>query len=248
MIDRLGEVRKLPASGLAAADIAARLRAIGDEQQQALAAPEHGSLPRSLTNEVANEVARVSASLADLEQGQSAIARRDALLAEWQGVAPESLNADLLNKAWRQLPPVPEPVAAQLRQRFDELLATIPATVEKPAPAREARKAAPAQAPDQQFIDKVAAMEAALSHGSLGAAADLDKALKDSKAVRLTPALADRLAHARAELKRLSDWARWGGNVSREELIKAVEHLATQKLAMSELAKKWAACANAGRR
>ncbi|UUZ48076.1 hypothetical protein LP420_34715 [Massilia sp. B-10] len=145
MIDRLGEVRKLPASGLAAADIAARLRAIGDEQQQALAAPEHGSLPRSLTNEVANEVARVSASLADLEQGQSAIARRDALLAEWQGVAPESLNADLLNKAWRQLPPVPEPVAAQLRQRFDELLATIPATVEKPAPAREARKAAPAK-------------------------------------------------------------------------------------------------------
>jgi hypothetical protein len=42
----------------------------------------------------------------------------------------------------------------------------------------------------------------------------------------------------RAELKRLSDWARWGGNVSREELIKAVETLATQSLAMSELAKK----------
>jgi hypothetical protein len=42
----------------------------------------------------------------------------------------------------------------------------------------------------------------------------------------------------RAELKRLSDWARWGGNVSREELIKQVETLATQQLPMSELAKK----------
>ena len=81
-------------------------------------------------------------------------------------------------------------------------------------------------------------MEAALEHGSLGAAADRDKALKDSKGVRLTPAQADRLAHARAELKRLSDWARWGGNVSREELIKAVEQLPSQNLAMGELAKK----------
>ena len=64
------------------------------------------------------------------------------------------------------------------------------------------------------------------------------KALKDSKTMRLTPALSERLVHARAELKRLSDWARWGGNVSREELIKAVEQLGTQSLAMAELAKK----------
>ena len=56
--------------------------------------------------------------------------------------------------------------------------------------------------------------------------------------MRLTAAQSDRLAHARGELKRLSDWARWGGNVSREELIKAVEQLTTQTLAMSELAKK----------
>lgn len=238
MIDRLNQVRKLGAGDLPAAEVAGQLARLEQEQQEALAAPEHGSLPRSLTNEFGTELARVKASLADLEQGQAAIARRDALLAEWQGVAPESLNAELLNKAWRQLPPVPEPAVAELRQRFEQLLATIPATVEKPAPAREARKHAPAQAPDESFVGKVEAMEAALQHGSLGAAAELDKALKDNKAVRLSPALAERLAHARAELKRLSDWARWGGNVSREELIKAVEHLGTEKMAMSELAKK----------
>jgi hypothetical protein len=56
--------------------------------------------------------------------------------------------------------------------------------------------------------------------------------------MRLTAPQADRLAHLRAELKRLSDWARWGGNVSREELIKTVEALPTQNLAMAELAKK----------
>ncbi|HEY0063544.1 MAG TPA: DUF349 domain-containing protein, partial [Telluria sp.] len=93
---------------------------------------------------------------------------------------------------------------------------------------------------DQHFLDRLDAMEAALQQGSLGSAAELDKSLKESKdkGVRLTPAQLDRLNHVRAELKRLSDWARWGGNVSREELIKAVEQLATQKLAMSELAKK----------
>ncbi|MES2318249.1 MAG: DUF349 domain-containing protein [Pseudomonadota bacterium] len=238
MIDRLGQVRKLAASGMPAADMAAQLQQMDKDQQEALAAPEHASLPRSLTNEFATEFARVSAQLADIGQGQAAAARRDALLAEWQGVAPETLNADVINKTWRQLPPAPEPLAAELRQRFDELLATLPATVAPAQAPREARKPGQSQAPDQGFIDKVEAMELALQHGSLGAAADLDKALKDSKGVRLSPALSERLAHARAELKRLSDWARWGGNVSREELIKAVEHLGTQSLAMSELAKK----------
>jgi hypothetical protein len=236
MIDRLGQVRKLPASGLPAPDIAAQLHQMAHDQQQALAAPEHGALPRSLTNEFATEHARVAAMLGGIEQGQAALAQRDALLAEWRGVAPDTLNAELLNKAWRQLPPAPEPEAAQLRARFDELLATVPVTVPQPQHARAPRKGQ-AQAPDQHFLDKLDAMEAALQHGSLGAAADLDKALKDTK-TRLTPALADRLTHARAELKRLSDWARWGGNVSREELIKAVEQLGTQSLGMSELAKK----------
>ncbi|MES2014872.1 MAG: DUF349 domain-containing protein [Pseudomonadota bacterium] len=237
MIDRLGQVRKLAASGIPAGAMQEQLQQMEQAQQEALAAPEHGSLPRSLTNEFATEFARVSASLADIGQGQAAVARRDALLAEWQGVAPETLNADLLGKAWRQLPPVPEPAAAELRQRFDQLLASIPATVAEPPAPRAGRKL-PSQAPDQAFIDQVEAMEAALQHGSLGAAADIDKVLKDSKGVRMAPALSERLAHARAELKRLSDWARWGGNVSREELIKAVEHLGTQNLAMSELAKK----------
>ena len=241
MIDRLGEVRKLAASGLPAAEMAERLRSMDEAQQQALAAPEHASLPRSLVNEFATEHAKVLASLAEIEQGQAAITRRDALLAEWQGVAPDTLDAELLNKTWRGLPPVPEQAAAQLRQRFDELLATIPATVAPapaPAPLREPRKQNAVQPPDQSFVDKVEAMEAALQHGSLGAAAEIDKTLKETKHLRLAPALAERLAHARAELKRLSDWARWGGNVSREELIKAVEQLATQKMAMSELAKK----------
>ena len=244
MIERLGQVRRLAASGVPAADMARQLHQFAEEQQAALAAPEHASLPRSLTNEFATEHARVAASLHHIEQGQEAILRREALLAEWQGAAPESLDADAMLKAWRQLPEAPPEAATLLRQRFDVLLATISA---RPGPAqrpsREVNHGArsgktAAQAPDKSFIDRVEAMEAALQHGSLGAAAELDKSLKETRGIGLSPALSERLAHARAELKRLSDWARWGGNVSREELIKAVEQLGTQSLAMAELAKK----------
>ncbi|NRR32388.1 DUF349 domain-containing protein [Oxalobacteraceae bacterium] len=103
---------------------------------------------------------------------------------------------------------------------------------------REGKAAKPSKEADQQFLDTLDALETALEQGSLHAAAEHDKWLKEHKGGRLTPAQSDRLAHVRAELKRLGDWARWGGNVSREELVKAVEELAAQQLGMSELAKK----------
>ncbi|MFL6675999.1 MAG: DUF349 domain-containing protein [Massilia sp.] len=246
MIDRLAALRQLESSDLTAAEMGARLEQMAQEQAAALAAPEHASLPRGLVAEFNAEHARVLAGLAAIEHGQAALAAREAALAEWQASAPAALNADALKRAWHKLPPLPTGAAGVLLQRrFDELLATLPQEPRKPkeAPAAKARPEAPAKprGADQQFLDTLDAMEAALQQGSLGTAAELDKMLKDSKGdkgMRLTAAQADRLAHLRAELKRLSDWARWGGNVSREELIKSVEALPTQGLSMGELAKK----------
>ena len=241
MIDRLAALRQLEHSGLDAEELGARLDAMAHEQAAALAAPEHASLPRGLLAEFAAEHARLVASLAAIEEGQAALAAREAALAEWQGQPQAELKADALKKTWQKLPPLPAGDAgAQLQQRFDALLAALPQEApRKPKPAPAPAKAPPKGA-DQHFLDTLDALEAALQQGSLGTAADLDKVLKESKdkGMRLTPAQSDRLAHVRAELKRLSDWARWGGNVSREELIKTVEALPTQNLAMGELAKK----------
>ncbi|QOL48111.1 DUF349 domain-containing protein [Massilia litorea] len=256
MIDRLGALRRLETAGLNAADMAGSLEGMLAEQAAALAAPEHASLPRALVAEFASEHARLSAMLATLEQSQAALAAREAALAEWQAQPVAELSAETLRKSWQKLPPLPEGAAAsELQSRFDALLASLPQPVHKsarsPAPAAASSDAAAADAhaarppkatkgADQSFLDNMDALEAALQQGSLAHAAELDKALKEtkSKGIRLTGPQADRLAHLRAELKRLSDWARWGGNVSREELIKTVEGLPTQNLAMAELAKK----------
>ena len=255
MIDRLAALRGLESAGLEPEAFAARLAALQAEQAAALVAPGHASLPRSLVAEFATEHARLGAGLATLEQDRAALAAREAALGEWQAQPVAELKPDALRKEWSRLPAPPSnPQGAELQRRFDALLTSLPQEVRKPkseprsetgaehTPGQQAPKAAKAQnrGADQHFLDRLDAMEAALQQGSLGSAAELDKSLKESKdkGMRLTQAQADRLAHVRAELKRLSDWARWGGNVSREELIKSVEALPTQNLAMSELAKK----------
>jgi hypothetical protein len=252
MIDRLASLRQLPSERLPAAELAARLEALTQEQAQALQAPEHPSLPRGLVAEFGLEAQKLQASLHEIEAGQAALAAREAFLAAQQDKPVAELNADALRKEWHRLPQpqqgTHQETMAALQQRFDALLATLPQPEpRKPREHKEAAGKAKEQGKeqgkrgaDQHFLDTMDAMEAALQQGSLGTAAELDKSLKEArdKGMRLSPAQSDRLAHVRAELKRLSDWARWGGNVSREELIKSVEALPTQNLAMSELAKK----------
>lgn len=251
MIDRLAVLRGLEAAGLDAAALAARLAGLQQEQEAALVDPGHASLPRALVAEFATEHARLTASLATIEQDQAALAAREAALGAWQAQAPAELKHETLRREWQRLPALPAHAAgAALQARFDALLASLPQEARPPKPAPAAKDGAKdgakegarpaARGADQAFLDKLDALEAALQQGSLGTAAELDKALKEAKdkGMRLSAPQADHLAHLRAELKRLSDWARWGGNVSREELIKTVEALPTQGLAMAELAKK----------
>ena len=235
MIDRLNALRRLDVSSVPAADLATQLEQLAQAQAAALAAPEHASLPRSLVNEFEVAHARVKASLGDSEKGQVALAARDAALAGWEAASGEPLDAERVRRAWQQFGPMPAGAPPSLQERFDAILAALPQPVPK---VKELRPPPSAAGASEEFLATLAALEAALQHGSLAAAADSDKALKDSKGVRLAPPQAERLAHARAEFKRLSDWARWGGNVSREELIKAVEQLPAQHHAMGELAKK----------
>lgn len=234
IIDAMVSVRQLPSANLAADEASAALErhaaALSEYQQ----APEHGALPKHLLSDFAQALEQARAALA-------AGAQRGAQPQAAAAVGAAAVNADGASGAGDTAADgggeVPAGAAAATGAN-----AAHPGKGANTAnnAAKGAKPAKSAQAPketDKKFLETVDALEAALEQGSLHAAAEHDKWLKEHK-TRLTPAQTDRLNHVRAELKRLGDWARWGGNVSREELVKAVEELPALGLPMSELARK----------
>jgi hypothetical protein len=241
MIDALAAVRKLTSAPDAAAALA-ELERYASEHAQQLAAPEHATLPRHLMtdfDQALNEVrTRLTPKAAAPEPAPAPVPAAVPVAATARATAPVSaLEVGTVSETQNE--PAHE-TAGEAPAPVDGDAATVSAEQAHAArPPREKHKPTPAEKEaNKHFMDMVEELAVALEQGHLHTAADLDKKLKDTKTGRLTPHQADRLAHVRAELKRMNDWARWGGNISREELVKAVEELQKQGLPMSELAKK----------
>ncbi|MCM2569101.1 DUF349 domain-containing protein [Janthinobacterium sp. GK] len=251
VIDAVAAARALASNGQSAGELAQALARLDGEHAQHAQSPERGSLPKHLESDFIQAREQAQSALQALQQHQAVFDARQAALAEWQAQDAATLDVDTLKRAWQALPRLPEsPLSDSLQQQFAAVLASAPAPVQAATPEAAPAHADPAprkprveHAPvskeaTEQFFKVLDAMEAALQDGLLHVASEHDKTLRDSKHGRLTPAQADRLAHVRGEFKRLADWARWGGNVSREELVKAGEELPAQELPMAELAKK----------
>ncbi|MDP3843389.1 MAG: DUF349 domain-containing protein [Oxalobacteraceae bacterium] len=190
------------------------------------------------------------------------LSERAAILAGWEAEPSSALDASSLRRQWQALPAFaaepPESAEAELQARFRVLVqatlaAAMPAAAPSgplapitpqptatPQPANAPVTAAQLQEQKQRFAEALDAMEAALEQGLLQAACEHDKVLRaiDVKSCKPSAAQAPRLARVRADLAHLMGWARWGGNVSREELLKTAEELPEQQLALTELAKK----------
>jgi hypothetical protein len=230
MIDALAVLRKHPD--------AAEVARLASEHEAHLASPERGSLPRHLLNDFDAALAAERAAQQPVASATPAMPGTPAApLAEGEASPAGGNDAGAGEKAApAALASTAPPAQGEAASRVDAREA---AAERPPRPPKEKHKPSPAeQEANRHFMDLVEAMEAALAQGQLHIAAEHDKTLKESKTGRLSPAQAERLAHARADLKRLGDWARWGGNVSREELVHAVESLPAEGLGMSELAKK----------
>lgn len=252
VIDAVAAARALASNGQGAGELAQALADLDAEHARHAQSPERASLPKHLELDFTQAREQAQSALQALQQHQAVFDARQLALAEWQAQDAATLDAAALKRAWQAMPRLPEsPLSDSLQQQFAALLASAPAPVQAAAPAAAApgegdaapRKPRQEHAPvskeaTEQFFKTLDAMEAALQDGLLHVASEHDKTLRDTKHGRLTPAQADRLAHVRAEFKRLADWARWGGNVSREELVKAGEELPAQELPMAELAKK----------
>lgn len=253
VIDAVAAARALASNGQSAGELAQALARLDAEHAQHAQSPERASLPKHLESDFVQAREQAQSALQALQQHQAVFDARQAALTEWQAQDAATLDVDTLKRAWQALPRLPESsLSDSLQQQFAALLASAPAPVQSAAPEAAAAHAEPipvlrkprqelapvSKEATEQFFKVLDAMEAALQDGLLHVASEHDKTLRDSKHGRLTPAQADRLAHVRGEFKRLADWARWGGNVSREELVKAGEELPAQQLPMAELAKK----------
>lgn len=229
---------------LSPSEMADMLDAMGAEVAQFSAATETPSLPKHLLREFAQESQSFRTMLDSLKQRHEAIVARQDALAQWEAQQPLSLKKEELQQLWRELPGVSgnlqDALLDELDARFDALLhqTAAPAKVSESAPIIE--KTLTGQAPKQDFINVLEQMEAALEAGLLQAAAECDRTLRtiDVKAAQASESQMARLTRVRAELAHLLDWAKWGGNVSREELVKAATELPAQQLQVSELAKK----------
>jgi hypothetical protein len=208
------------------------------EQQMAqyCASPEAPSLPQHLLSEYIARHNSFKQTLASLEKRHAAIAAHEETLAGWERAPIDELKEDALKRAWHALPAMHGDDATPLDARFDALTDRIGRSRKpKEIVTRDVK-----QESGQQVADTLDRLEKALDDGALQIAAQQDKALRaiDVKSLRLSDAQTARLATARSELNRLQSWARWGGNISREELLKAAQELPGQSLAVPELAKK----------
>lgn len=246
VMDVLVKLRSMvnESSVLRPSEMADMLDAMEAEGAKFSVAAEAASLPKHLLQELAQESQSFRARLDALKQRHEAIVARQDALAQWEAQEPLSLKKEELQQLWRALPGVPgnsqDTLSSDLNARFESLLrqTAAPAAISGPAPVVE--KKLTGQALKQDFIDVLEQMEAALEAGLLQVAAECDKTLRaiDVKAVQASESQMARLSRVRAELAHLLGWAKWGGNVSREELVKAATELPAQQLQVSELAKK----------
>ena len=238
VIDSLEALRRLNTTeqSVEQEDLAGALSQFGEQMEAFRASPEVLSLPRHLLTDFEQAHRRLAETLAaSAKQAGQADAHHEAL-ASWEAAPASSLDGSEINRIWGALPPLQnESEMHAVQQRFDALIARLPAqTEQQPDPVVSKDDATP------DFVASLQAMERAVLDGALLVASEQDEVIRtlDLRALRVSSAQMARLNNVRAELKRLQGWARWGGKVSREELIRSVELLTIQKMPLQELAKK----------
>jgi DNA repair protein SbcC/Rad50 len=141
--------------------------------------------------------------------------------------------------AAQKLLPAVEQVESETSVQND----AVPTGDQAPAIHAKTEKQKPAQTTQlskEQILKAIQGIEDALEQGTVLVAQNFDRELRgvDARVAGLSTEQKERLLRVRAELAHLQGWAKWGGNISRDELIKAAEELPQKELPVAELASK----------
>lgn len=242
VMDALVRIRQIAESpdSLAPDELAGTLDALASQIAECVTSRELPSLPRNLLPAFEQEFQRLKQIQQEYELRRQAVAERMGVLAGWENAAAEALDPEEIEKQWRALPRPADADMAPLQARFEVLLRRIPRREKAQQPRRETQTGRESSETSAAFADLLDAMENALREGALQLAAEHDEKLRSlaQHSGRLDTGLAERLNLVRGELKRLQDWAKWSGRVSREELIRSVEGLPSLSLSLDDLANR----------
>ena len=201
------------------------------------------NVPKNLFEQCKVAANAVHEVLTDLRQREEQSATLISMLDQWEEMAPALLNPAAMQRDWQRAIGAID-VLPEMQTRWAALLALV---ADKQPPKLKMRKAAtPGEAvvadvqldQSQTFATALQALDSALAQGSLQHAQNADRLLRANSTVVPTTAQTAHLSRLRAQLSQLQSWARWGGNISREELQKAALALPEQALTVVELAKK----------
>ncbi len=206
------------------------------------ASTEAVNVPKNLLDQCKTAATAARDVLTDLQKREQQSAALITLLAQWEALPATSLDPALLHREWQRATGSFE-VVPVLHMRWTALLGLVAAN--RPTKAKVSTApcdtvvAMPQADHSPLFITALQALEDALAQGSLQHAQDADRQLRSiSSGVVQTGAQTARLSRLRTQLSQLQSWARWGGNISREELQKAAHALPEQALTVVALAKK----------
>jgi hypothetical protein len=209
-------------------------------QANALAA----SLPKNLLSQLMSDLDETKFRLQQIFDVNHFIANRSAALLAWEEEA--NLNVAKIKSEWRQFVGASLTYSEAQRQKVEQQEQQLTSLLSRANPASQDLYESKQPASDTSGKNKPAeidvnavlhSLEQALESGSLQQALDFDKTLRQAD-VPIRGDSAPRLLALRNELNRLLDWAKWGGNVSREELIKVADGLTQGELSPADIAKQ----------
>ena len=205
-----------------------------------------GEVPQEVTELAASAHESVQAAMQALRELGAAAALAEALLAEIDAagptldVAPFRARLDDLSgerPAWLAGHPTAVALASSLERVRAKLGEIAPPPVPAPTEAKRERKEKkeekekkPAAPQWDEIRGLLGKLEEHLGAGRLTEALEVEKKIAGRAAAAPLPAGLDRqLKRQLAELARMRDWAKWGDDQGREQLIQAAEALLAQQ-------------------
>ncbi len=199
--------------------------------------PEWLSLPRQAFSALETRLDTLKEQSDLYAQEFQSVLERVGWLEKWEQLDSADLKKDELEKIWQDLPKLRNAEKrSELDERYQNVLcraiveiADVATSLPKlDLPDNEAR---------EYFDEHFKAMQQAIEAGLAQEAFTHDEALNrlDLDKLDLSDLQRNQLTESKSEIRRLKGWAKWGGQQSREKLIRFVESLPEQDLSIDEL-------------